>query len=245
MNIELYNEDCLDTLSRMADDSVDVVITSPPYNMNLRIRNGKYCSRQIVEEFSTKYRGFNDNLPMEEYFEFHKKVLNELLRVSPLVFYNIQMVTGNKLALFKLIGEFSSYLKEVIIWDKVNAQPAMGKGILNSQFEFVLVFDKYNAISRKFNNANFDRGTLSNVWNIKPNRRRRGVNYHGATFPEELVRKILKFFCKESGTVYDPFMGTGTTGVVCMELGYDFIGSELIHDYFLISKENLYKNETI
>ena len=51
----IYNEDCLDTLQRMKDGSIDCVITSPPYNMNLRISNGKYHSRQVVKEISTKY----------------------------------------------------------------------------------------------------------------------------------------------------------------------------------------------
>ena len=60
---KIYNENCLQTLKRFDDNSIDIVITSPPYNMNLRIRNGNYCSRQIVKEFSTKYEGFDDNLP--------------------------------------------------------------------------------------------------------------------------------------------------------------------------------------
>lgn len=103
-NFEIFNENCLDTLSGMEDDSVDLVITSPPYNMNLRIRNGKYCSRQIdppTKEFTTKYKGFNDNLPIDEFYEFHLNVLKELLRVSPIVFYNIQVVTGSKRAFLK------------------------------------------------------------------------------------------------------------------------------------------------
>ena len=62
---KIYHEDCLTTLGKMKDDSVDLVITSPPYNMNLRIRNGEYCSRQIVKEISTKYTEFDDNLPIE------------------------------------------------------------------------------------------------------------------------------------------------------------------------------------
>ena len=61
---KIFNESCLNTLARLSDDSVDLVITSPPYNMNLRIRNGEYCSRQITKEFSTKYEGFSDNLPI-------------------------------------------------------------------------------------------------------------------------------------------------------------------------------------
>ena len=54
----------METLRRVPDNFVDLVVTSPPYNMNLRIRNGKYCSRQIVKEFSTKYEGFDDNMPL-------------------------------------------------------------------------------------------------------------------------------------------------------------------------------------
>ena len=57
-------------------------VTSPPYNMNLRVRGGRYCSRQVVKELSTKYRAYPDNLPMDEYFQFNCDVLDELLRVS-------------------------------------------------------------------------------------------------------------------------------------------------------------------
>ena len=63
---KIYNENCIETLRRIPDNFVNLVVTSPPYNMNLRIRNGKYCSRQIVKEFSTKYEGFDDNMPIEE-----------------------------------------------------------------------------------------------------------------------------------------------------------------------------------
>ena len=86
----IYNESCLVTLKRIKDNLIDTVITSPPYNMNLRIRNGKYCSRQIVKELTTKYDNFTDNLDIDEYNKFHSQVLSELLRDSKLVFYNIQ-----------------------------------------------------------------------------------------------------------------------------------------------------------
>lgn len=188
----LINADCLLAMKRIPDKSIDAVITSPPYNMNLRIRNGKYCSRQIVKEISTKYENFADNLPMDEYFEFNKKIISECLRVSDLVFFNIQMITGNKPALFALMGEFSKQLKEVIIWDKVNAQPAIGQGVLNSRFEFLLVFQSSNAISRCFKTSQFGRGELDNLWQIK-----RGKKYCktlGAEFPLELPERIIKNF---------------------------------------------------
>jgi site-specific DNA-methyltransferase (adenine-specific) len=231
----IYNENCLDTLRKMEDDFVDLVVTSPPYNMNLRIRNGEYCSRQIVKEFSTKYDGFDDNLPIEEFTQFHTNVIRELIRVSPIVFYNIQIVTGSKRAFFKIMGEFSDYLKDIIIWDKGSGQPAMSGGVLNRQSELILVFDRENGISRKFEKCNFERGTLSDIWVVK--RGRKIDKSHGATFPEELISIILKNFSNENDIVYDPFMGTGTTAIVSEKLNRRWIGSELSKKYFeLINK---------
>ena len=233
----IFNECCLSTMSRMADKSIDIVITSPPYNMNLRIRNGKYCSRQITKEFSTKYEGeFSDNLPIEEFYEFHKKVLSELNRVAKLIFYNISIVTGSKQAFFRLIGDFSYHIKDVVVWDKVNSQPSMQSGVLNQQSELLLVMGD-NPISRQFSSANFERGTLSDVWEIK--KERSAASGHGATFPTALVRKILSNFSKEGDLVYDPFAGSGTTCVVAKEIGRNYIGSELSEKYEQIAKERL------
>ena len=238
---KIYNEDCLEGMKRIPDKSVDLIFTSPPYNMNLRIRNGKYCSRQIVKEISTKYENFSDNLSMEDYFEFNKKVIEELVRIGGLVFYNVQFLTGNKVALFKLIGHFSEILKEVIIWDKVNGQPAIQEGVLNSQYEVILVFDPSNAISRKFDIAKFKRGTLSNLWDMK-----RGKKYsskHGATFPVELAEKVILNFTNEGDVVLDSFSGLGTTAIACMNTNRNYIGFELDEDYWRLSQERIIESK--
>ena len=229
--------DCLEKMKEIESGSVDMILTSPPYNMNLRIRNGKYCSRQIVKEITTKYKNFDDNLPMLDYFEFNKKVVNECLRVSDLVFYNVQFLTGNKPALFKLLGHFSDKVKEFIVWDKVNAQPAIGKNILNSQFEVLIVFQNSSPESRHFKTAQFDRGTLSNHWSIK--RGKKPVKCHGAVFPIELAEKVISNFTRKDGLILDPFMGTGTAGVAAKNLNRNFIGIELDQDYFKIAKERI------
>jgi len=237
--VTLHKGDCLEVMDKLIakEVRVDAVITSPPYNMNLRIRNGKYCSRQIVKELTTKYNSFSDNLPMEDYYDFNCKVIDKLMILSDLVFYNVQFLTGNKRALFKLIGTYNENIKEVIVWDKINAQPAIGEGILNSQFEVILVLAKSNAISRHFSNAQFSRGTLSNLWGIK-----RGVKVckdHGATFPIELVAKIVDSFTAVGDVILDPFMGTGTTGEVCLNTGRRFIGIELDDAYYKFAKKRI------
>lgn len=235
--VQLIQGDCLEQMKDIPDNSVDIVCTSPPYNMNLRIRNGKYCSRQIVKEISTKYQSFDDNLSMEDYFEFNKNVLTECLRVSDLVFYNVQFLTGNKPALFRLMGEFHTKMKEFIVWDKINAQPAIGNGVMNSQFEVILVLQNSKPESRAFESSQFARGTLSNLWNIK--RGKKAHPSHGATFPVELPKKIIGNFCIENGTVLDPFMGTGTTGMAAKELGRSFVGIEMDEEYFKIAEERI------
>jgi site-specific DNA-methyltransferase (adenine-specific)/modification methylase len=240
---QIYNQSCLDTMKKFENNSIDIVVTSPPYNMNLRIRNGEYCSRQLIKEFTTKYEGFDDNMPIDDFYEFHSNVINELLRVSKIVFYNIQIVTGSKRAFFKIIGEFSDKLKDIIIWDKGVSQPAMLPGVLNRQSELILVFEKDNAISRRFSKYNFERGNMSDIWKIS-----RGCKIdksHGAVFPEKLVQKILENFSNPNDIVYDPFMGSGTTAVVSQKMNRNWIGSELNSNYCNLIMKRIEKQNNL
>ena len=239
--IDLYNGDCLKVIPELINKGikVDCIITSVPYNMNLRIHNGKYMSRWgwkgNVGSFSTKYETYRDDLPMNEYFKFQDEFISKALQVTDLIFYNIQMITGNKVALFQLLGKYADKIKEVIIWDKIHSQPAMQIGTLNSQFEFIFVFQNSKPYNRSFEDSQFNRGTLPNVWNIKRERNK----LIKAGFPTELVRKILINFTKPDSIIMDPFMGSGTTGVVCKEMGRDFIGIELDKDLYEKAKDRI------
>ncbi len=235
--IETILGDCSEILPSIPDKSIDIVITSPPYNMNLRVCKDVYRSRQIVKELSTKYNSFSDNLPIDDFYEFHLNVLKHLIRISDLVFYNIQIVTGSKRAFFKIMGELNDQLKDVIIWDKGHGQPAMQTGVLNSQFELLLVFGD-SPIKRQFSKPLFDRGTLSNVWQI--GRGKKPCKEHGATFPEELVSKILDNF--KGSSVLDPFMGSGTVGKIAVERGLDFTGIELDPSYLKFADKRIWSN---
>lgn len=236
--INLHLGDCVEILKTFKGNSIDFCITSPPYNMNLRIRNGKHCSRQIVKELSTKYESYPDNLPMDDYFNLNKKAIDQLLRVCGVIFYNVQFLTGNKQALYKLMGEYHKNIKEFIVWDKVNAQPAMSDGILNSRWEAVLVLSREDyAISRRFESALFNRGGLQNLWQIK--RGRKIDSSHGAVFPEELVNTIINNFIPSGSTILDPFMGTGTTGAVSIQKKCRFIGIEQDQNYFSLAEKRI------
>jgi site-specific DNA-methyltransferase (adenine-specific) len=108
----------LKILPTIPDNSIDLIVTSPPYNMRTRVTNGKYTTRENSKHFSKKYKNFNDALSIDNYYHFHKKVINEMLRISKIIFYNIQIVTGSKEALFKIIGDFNINIKDLIIWIK-------------------------------------------------------------------------------------------------------------------------------
>jgi site-specific DNA-methyltransferase (adenine-specific)/modification methylase len=239
--VNLYNCDCLEILQQMIDQNkkVEAIITSPPYNMNLRIHSGRYMSRWgwkgNVGAFSTKYDNYKDDLPMDKYFEFQDEFIEKALQVTDLLFYNIQMITGNKVALFQLLGKYADKIKEVIIWNKCYGQPAMQTGVLNSQYEFIIVFQNSKPYNRSFDYSGFARGTESNVWDIKRERNK----FIKAGFPRELIKRILNDFVPEGSTVLDPFMGSCTCGLVCQELGYNFIGIEADEEMFQIARERM------
>ena len=225
------------------DNYFDACITSPPYNMNLRVnsKGDGYCSRQIIKELSSKYKNFNDNLPMQEYEEFLQAYVQEMLRISNVVFLNVQIITGNKRALFRFFGHFAEQIKELIIWDKCYSQPAIGDGVLNSRFELIVVLGA-NPIARQFKNPQFKRGSLDNVWQIKP-RKSKNIE-HKASFPLELAQQIIKNFLPKNGKIVDPFLGTGTTGIAAhyAQMG-EFVGVELDASYFNAAKDRI-KQET-
>jgi len=231
-SVTLILGDCREELPQQAD----MVFTSPPSNMNLRIRGGEYCSRQIVDEFSTKYQGYADNLPLEEYERLNDEALSLCLSECPLVFWNVQFLTGNKRALFRLMGKYADTIKDVIVWDKLVAQPAMAEGVMNSRWEAVLVFDRDNAISRQFSNG-FKRGTMDNLWTIQ--RGKSEDESHGATFPVSLPARAIHGFSKAGATVLDPFMGTGTTAIAAIRAGRKFVGIERDPNYFETAEQRI------
>jgi DNA modification methylase len=232
--ILLCNSDCLDVLPMIPAGSVDAVVTSPPYNMRTRIRNGEYTEREIGQHFSRKYDNFADALPIAEYEKIHGECLRQFFRVSLLAFVNIQIVTGSKEAWFRLIGANACNLKDIIIWDKGEGQPAMHDRVINRATELILCFESSASAGRAFTNCAFKRGTVSDIWRLG-----RGGNGsivgHAAVFPVELPTKIITGWTRDGDTIADPYMGSGTTIVAAIRQGRRAIGIELSQTYFDIA----------
>jgi len=230
MKIELnkiYNMDCMDLMKEMNNNSVDMVITSPPYN---------------IANTSPSFRKYNngdeytDSLSQNDYYEWSCKIIDELLRVSKIVFYNIQFLSGNKISLLRMLGRYANNIKDIIIWKKYPSLPAMHEKVLNADFEFVIILDK-DGTGRTIEQANFKRGSLSNVWEI--GRNNISTNSHGAAFPHNIPDRIIRYYTHPTDIVFDPFLGTGTTVISCIKYNRSYIGTEISKKYFDYAYKNI------
>lgn len=228
---------CLEVMKDIPDKSIDMILTSPPYNMRTRIRNGKYTTKEKSEHFSKKYKYFDDALPIDEFYSFHKDCITEMLRISKIVIYNFQIVTGSKEAFFKIVGDFNKDIKDIIIWDKGFGQPAMHEKVLNSAYEMLLILEDDKSAGRVIKNSTFKRGELQNILRI--GRGKKISDIHLACFPEELAETIIKNFSKENDTILDPFAGSGTTLKMAKKNNRNYIGIEISPEYIDIINNRL------
>ena len=222
---KIIQGDCLEVMKEMPDKCVDLVVTSPPYNV------GK---NNMTEN---KYGG-GDDMTQVEYYVWTKKIIDELLRVSETIFYNIQMLSDNKRTVLSLLGEYKNYIKDIIVWNKNQVAPAIEPGVMNSKFEFIIIFSNDRPEKRKFTKANF-RGTFNNVMSGKNASDNKFSNEHKATFPIYLPRIIIENFSDEDSIILDPFFGLGTTAIACQETHRNFIGIEISPEYCKIAEERL------
>ena len=209
--MQLFNGDCLEVMQDMPDNSVDYVLTSPPYN---RKRNDKY-------------KLYNDQIT--DYFTFNKEVINQLLRISKKhIFYNIQTNFYNRDTVYKLIGFFNKDIKEIIIWEKSNPMPAAGNSITNA-VEYFIVLGKKSLKSNTTYTKNIIKSSVNS----------RMPKIHKAVMKQEIADYFIETFTKEKDIILDPFMGVGTTGISCVSMNRDFIGIELIKEYYELSGHNI------
>jgi len=232
----IYCGDCLELMKQLENDSINIVITSPPYNAGKNVRGNFY------DEYS-------DNLSIEDYEKFISDTNRECIRVSKYVFFNFQILTNNKLAYLSIFNTFKNNIKDIVIWNKSQVQPSIQPTMLNSKFEFVVVFAKEELCkSRVFERAFFNNRLpgleLNNnviETNNAANESFEWSDENKAKFSKEFVEWFIKRFTDKWDIILDPFMGTGTTAVVCKQQHRNFIGIELSQDYIDTANNRLNK----
>ena len=225
----ILNMDCLKGLAEMETNSVDITITSPPYNIDHGVSAGKSQSFYVGNTFATG-----------DYYKWLKKVVSELIRVTKhYVFFNIQIVGESKEAIFQLMADFKNCIKEVIIWHKKQNSYSSFPYMMLNCYEFVIVFCKpYLAEIRSFERCNFNNMNGSNIKNVLygdnasvtelGNERNHN---HKAVFPQYFARFFINNFSKQGDLILDPFMGSGTVAIVAKQTGRHYVGFEIVKEF--------------
>tara|TARA_R110002012_G_scaffold112210_1_gene257693 strand:- start:790 stop:1545 length:756 start_codon:yes stop_codon:yes gene_type:complete len=239
---KIYNEDCLETMQRMPDNFVDYVLTSPPYNIGGNNMNDNSRIEKTKNNKESKYKNlyYNYDDDNTNYKENQFKIINELLRVTKNhIFYNIQMLGGNKEFFFDFISVYKKNIKDVIIWNK-NPIPHINKGVINSAFEFIIILSNQNPEKKTFTDGNF-KGNFNNIIKLNKTYLNKYSQYHKAVMQIELARILIQKFGDENDIWYDCFNGVGTSSIASIKEKRNFLGSEVSEKYVEISNERIKK----
>ena len=226
--MQLFNDDCLKVLPTIPENSVDLIITSPPYE---DISGAGYTSDSKDILFFKLYSEFIDNV-----FQQYHRVLKE----NGQIFFNIKSKTFNKSLRSPHWLEFTSgfqkfIFKSYIIWKYAGSFDST-KSRFHLDYEIVYHLSKGNNIHI---NDNIDlHDPLSSVWYI-PHNIHKNERVHPTQMPIAVVDHILKIVGVSGNTVLDNFMGSGTTGVSCKKNNINFIGIELNPKNFEIAKNRI------
>lgn len=259
MNLDIIYNHSSETMAEIEDKSVNLIVTSPPYNIDIQYGN-KTVKGKISTSKGVKY---NDNLPEKDYRLMLEKVFNECKRVvsdTGSIWINIKNTYKNGIVIppFWIQEYFKDmYLKNLIIWN------FDWGGSTNKRFapryEFVFWFVKdlnnytFNLDDVKIPALNYrpDRyksqmKNPTDVWKISMvsgNFEER--TSHPAQYPEELVERIVLSGTNKGDVVLDPFMGSGTTAVVAKKLDRHYVGYETVNEYCKIANKRIGKIKEI
>jgi len=204
---------CFDLIKELPNKSIDVTFTSPPYN---RKRNDTY--------------GLYDD-QINDYYTFLVKITKECLRVSKdKVIINIQQNFYNKVDFFEYLGYFSENISGIVIWQKTNPCPSGNynkktnkKSVTNSFEYFIFLTDD----GKEFKHY----GDKNLINHITTSVNSENFTNHSAVMKKEVCEWFIKYFTKKNDIVLDPFLGIGTTGLVCRQHNRNFIGFEIVPEY--------------
>lgn len=242
-------------MKEVSDESVHLIVTSPPY-------------WQLKDYGNEKQIGFNDTY--EEYINNLNLVWNECHRIlhkgcrlcinigdqfARSVYYGRYKVIPIRTEIIKFCESVGFDYMGAIIWQKVTTCHTTGgatvmgsfpyprNGIIKLDYEFVLIFKKYGNTPKVSKEIKEKSKLTQEEWNqyfsghwTFPGKKQ---NKHLAMFPEELPRRLIKMFSFIGDTVLDPFLGSGTTSLVARKINRNSIGYEINEDFLPLIKEKL------
>jgi len=219
--------DCLEELKKLGDNSIDTVITSPPYNL-LGLRG-----KAITGDCHTWRQcniTYKDDLPEADYRDWQIAILDELHRVikpTGSIFYNhkVRRTGARAHHPWEIVRGTKAKFYQQIVWDR-GSSPNVSKAFLFPSTELIFWFTKEGKKMRPKifrSKAEFKK----EIWPITPKR----TQLHPASFPDKLVENCINLTTVPGDLVLDPFAGIGTVGIVATRLQRDFILIDVREDY--------------
>jgi site-specific DNA-methyltransferase (adenine-specific) len=273
MEYKVIHDDCLKVLKTLGAKTIDVVITSPPYNINI------------------KYNQYKDNKKRDEYLDWLHTIFVEIKRVlkdDGHIFLNvgytnidpwIGMDVAEKLRDLYYLQNNITWIKSITLEDDITRghfKPINSSRFINPTNEYIFHFTKYGKTKidrlsigvpymdksnlkerkkkkKKSGKEKKDKRCRGNSWFIpyKTIKNKKQKGYHPAIFPEKLVKWCLKLSGIKKGIVMDPFLGTGTTLQVTKQMSdasekycYSGIGMDIDKTYIEYARELLDINDS-
>ncbi|MCM8784791.1 MAG: site-specific DNA-methyltransferase [Candidatus Omnitrophica bacterium] len=245
-NIEInkiYNMDCIEGMKYILDNTIDLVITDPPFAIDFKARKNNY--------HRTKYRvieGYNE-IPKEEYYDFTFKWMKEVYRVlkdsgSMYVFSGWNNLKDILIA----IDEIGFIMVNHIIW-KYQFGVVTKRRFVTSHYHCLYVckndekrkFFPYSRYGKEEDDNSLRYKDMEDVWVIKREYWTGDIKTP-TKLPAELIKKILMYSSEEGDIVLDPFLGSGQVAVVSKMMKRQYIGFEIVKEYYEFAKKRLEEN---
>ena len=218
--VDLRQGDCLEVLKSMPSESIDLIVTDPPYLMNYKTNYRKDKSHKFCKTII----GDNDESLIRNYIKECYRIMKNNSAIY--MFCN-----SNRIDFFKQELEKYFNVKNIIVWVKNNWTAGDLQAQFGKQYEFIILANK----GRKL----FNGKRITDVWFFD---RVKTVDLlHQNQKPIDLIKQMILKHSNENDVVFDGFMGSGTTGVASINTNRSFIGIELDKEYFEIAKERIYR----
>lgn len=227
-SIKLLKGDCLELMKDIPDGSVDMILTDPPYLQGYKTNRRKDNRHEFSSEILNDTPQTGSRMIVKFLELSYQKLRNNS---SILVFCNT-----NKIDFFKQEIEKAGFkIKNIIVWVKNNHTAGDLKASFGHQYEFVILANK----GRRFINGNRDNDVM--FFDKVAGKEQ----LHQNQKPVDLLQYLVEKLSDSNNTILDPFMGSGSTGVACINTNRKFIGMELDAKYFNIAKERIEKAQKI
>ena len=222
----IHNEDCIEGMEKLPNNSVDLIITSPPYNLGNNHHTGNY-----------RHKSYDDDMKETKYQEWQKEVLNECHRVlksdgSLMYNHKNRIKNGKQITPYEWLLDTKFIIKQEIVW--INRSQNFDKIRFYPFTERVYWLAKNENVKLENNINHYD------VFDWKEWKPVGTDNEHKRAFPIKMVTDILKCF-PQAEVILDPFIGSGTTAVGALLEKRKFIGIEKKMEYVNLTYKRIGK----